>query len=104
MNTPTIDEKINVIFSLLFKNYGNKNYIGEAISQEEHMLQAAEQAYVNNDGIEMILANLFHDIGHLLTYVDNTIETNKLGAIDHEIIGALYLREIGFPKIISGFS
>jgi len=99
MNTPIPDEKIDEIFSL-YEKYGNENYIGEAISQQEHMLQAAELAYINNDGIEMVLANLFHDIGHLLAFIDNTIETNHLGAKDHEKIGALYLRKNGFPEII----
>ncbi len=64
------------------------------------MFQAAEFAYVNNDGIEMIMANLFHDIGNLLAYVDATIVNDDLGVQDHEQIGALYLRGIGFPEVI----
>lgn len=99
LKTPSIDEKVDTVFSL-YEKYGNENYIGEAISQVEHMLQAAELAYNNNDGIEMVLANLFHDIGHLLAYVDNTIETNHLGAKDHEKVGALFLQGIGVAEPI----
>ena len=99
MSHITIENKVNLIFSL-FENYGDENYIGENISQVEHMLQAADLAYNNDDGNEMVLANLFHDIGHLLAYEDSTIETNHLGVKGHEKIGASYLRKLEFPEII----
>jgi len=35
--------RITKIFSL-YRKYGDKDYIGEAISQNEHMLQAAQLA------------------------------------------------------------
>lgn len=97
-----IKNNINNIFSL-YTNYGNNDYIGEEVSQIEHMLQAAQLALNDNQNPEVILAGLFHDIGHLLAFDENNnsnLETNHLGTLDHEKHGANYLRNLNFPEII----
>ena len=81
----------------LYYNYGEADYIGEEVTQNEHMIQAAMLAEENGDSIEIILAAFLHDIGHL---IPNTAQMSNLGVLDHEKIGANYLRSLGFPEII----
>ena len=47
----------------LYKMYGNQDYIGEPVSQIEHMCQCAQLAESENYDHEVILAAFFHDIG-----------------------------------------
>jgi len=91
----------------LYQKYGDKGYIGEDISQLEHATQAAmlaENYYhslTEHLKIEIILGAFLHDVGHLLIYEDDTIETmGEVGVKDHEEIGALFLEEMGFPNLI----
>ena len=65
------------------------------------MLQAAQLAINDSQDIEVVLAALFHDIGHLMAFKDSTIETNELGAKDHEKFGAIYIKACGFGDAIS---
>ena len=87
------EENVDWIFSL-YNNYGDKDYIGEEISQQEHMLQAAQLAYKNNEEKEVILACLFHDIGHLLALERNLDDKN------HEKYGAEELKKLGISEKI----
>ena len=64
------------------------------------MLQCAQLAYINDEENNVILASLFHDIGHLLSFEDSSIETDYFGAKDHEKIGANYLRKKGIDEDI----
>ena len=57
---------LETVFTLLL-NKGNADYIGEPVSQIEHMIQAACAAEKKKYSTEVIVACLFHDIGHLLT-------------------------------------
>lgn len=98
----SINDKINEIFKL-YINFGNNDYIGEEVSQIEHMLQAAQLALNDKQNIEVILAGLFHDIGHLLAFDDkynSNLKKNSLGTLDHEKHGANFLRNLNFPEII----
>lgn len=86
----------------LFKQAGGQNYIGEAITQEEHMTQSAKFATDAGASKETILAALFHDVGHLIGLIDASIPTmvgseGDLGATNHECIGASFLVTLGFP-------
>jgi len=68
-------------------------YIGEPISQLEHALQAAAKAEAVGADIPVILAALFHDIGHLIA--PQAPQMDGLGTIDHEHLGADYLVQMG---------
>ncbi|MDZ4659420.1 MAG: HD domain-containing protein [Bythopirellula sp.] len=50
----------------LFHERGSSLYGGEAVTQEEHALQAAMLAEENGDDAAGITAALLHDVGHLL--------------------------------------
>ena len=90
---------IDEVFDLYLK-YGNKNYIGENISQLEHGHQAAMFAEKDNCSKEFIVGAFLHDVGHLLEFDNPHLQTmDNLGIMNHEKIGADYLRSIGFPEL-----
>ena len=97
MNTHDI---VNEIFTL-YKKYGHEDYIGEAISQMEHMSQAAELAMQGGFDDEVILAAFFHDIGHICVSRNTANNMGGFGVKSHEKIGADYLREKGFSERIA---
>ena len=90
-----LEEKLDHIFGL-YINYGNVDYIGETVSQTEHMIQAAMLAENENSSIEIILASLFHDIGQLI----NIENIGKYGNKNHETLGAEYLKSMKIPHPI----
>jgi 2-amino-1-hydroxyethylphosphonate dioxygenase (glycine-forming) len=97
--------QINEITDKIFKyyeDYGDKNYIGEDVTQIEHMIQAAMLAEEDKKSNEIILAALFHDIGHLIEFDDKTkIEKmGDLGVKNHEKVGADFLRKLNVPSPI----
>jgi 2-amino-1-hydroxyethylphosphonate dioxygenase (glycine-forming) len=87
----------NEVFSL-YENYGNADYIGEPVSQLEHMCQAAQLAEAGGYDEEVILAAFFHDIGHLCEHIIDTKPMDGYGVVNHEIIAGNYLREKGFSE------
>jgi len=93
-------DTINEIFAL-YEKYGNEDYIGEAISQIEHMSQAAELAMQGGFDDEVILAAFFHDIGHICVSRNTANNMGGFGVKSHEKIGADYLREKGFSERIA---
>lgn len=90
----------------LFTLHGESDYIGEPVTQIEHMVQAAMLAEKDGQSKEVILAALFHDIGHLIQLdyktndksnkfdkAINNLETmGNYGIKNHEKIGAEFLR------------
>src|ERR1700732_2180732 len=86
---------VNEVFSL-YEKHGNEDYIGEPVSQLEHMSQAAVLAEEEGFDDEVILAAFFHDIGHLCAEDAETESMDGFGNVDHEKLGADYLRERGF--------
>ena len=97
----TTIKQIDDLF-LLYKKYGQSDYIGENVSQVEHMIQAAMLAEEDNQPIEVILAAFLHDIGHLIEQ-DNR---DHLGAKNHEDVAYTYLKNIGIhepiPTLVRG--
>lgn len=94
-----IDLIVKDIFQYYYKN-GNNDYIGEGVTQLEHMTQSAMIAESENQPLEVILAAFFHDLGHILEdYRDlenSNVETmGEYGIKDHEKVGADYLRSKG---------
>jgi phosphonate degradation associated HDIG domain protein len=85
---------VNEIFAL-YEKHGDEDYIGEPVSQLEHMSQAAALAAEDGHDDEVILAAFFHDIGHLCAS-DDAESMDGMGAVDHEKLGAEYLSEKGF--------
>ena len=85
----------------LYKLYGNEDYIGEPVSQIEHMCQCAQLAQKENYDDDVILAAFFHDIGHLCEHVMDVSKMDNYGVADHEKIGAAYLSEKGFSEKVT---
>ncbi len=74
----------------LFARRGNSRYGGEAVTQEQHALQAATFALRAGASDALLSAALLHDVGHLL---HNLPEDAPEQAIDdrHEQLGARWL-------------
>jgi len=85
----------------LYISYGHQDYIGEPVSQIEHMCQCAQLAEIGNYDYEVILAAFFHDIGHLCEHIMDVDFMDGYGIVDHEKIGAAYLKSKGFSKRIT---
>ena len=90
---------IEEIFAL-YQKHGAQDYIGEPVSQLEHMAQSAELAAQQGYDEEVILAAFFHDIGHFL-HSSQTQNMDGFGVMRHEKIGADYLRSKDFPEKIA---
>ncbi|HQR94197.1 MAG TPA: HD domain-containing protein [Sediminibacterium sp.] len=84
----------------LYEKYGNADYIGEPVSQIEHMCQAAQLAEAEGYPEEVILAAFFHDLGHLCEHFMPVAYMGGYGVIDHEKLGADFLRQKGFSQRI----
>ncbi|GAC1314513.1 MAG: HD domain-containing protein [Mucilaginibacter sp.] len=91
---------VNEIFSL-YEKYGDSDYIGEPVSQLEHMSQAAALAEEEGYDEEVILAAFFHDIGHLCADASEAGSMDGMGIVDHETLGADYLLERGFSERVA---
>ncbi|VVP92580.1 hypothetical protein PS934_01748 [Pseudomonas fluorescens] len=80
----------------LYERFGDSDYIGEPVSQIEHMSQAAELAMAEGFDDEVVLAAFFHDIGHICT--ERAENMGGFGVVSHERLGADYLRRAGFSE------
>lgn len=93
---PIVDE----VFAL-YEKHGDEDYIGEPVSQLEHMSQAAVLAEDEGFEDEVVLAAFFHDIGHLCASNGEAASMDGFGTMDHEKLGADYLRNKGFSERIA---
>lgn len=103
MVTWEIQQRVDEIFSL-YEKFGNEDYIGEPVSQIEHMCQCAQLAEASGADDELILAAFFHDIGHLCEYAfpeKKLQHMDGVGIVDHEKLGATYLLSKGFSEKIA---
>lgn len=91
---------VNEIFDL-YENHGDEDYIGEPVSQLEHMSQAANLAEKEGYDDEVILAAFFHDLGHLLEAAQTLESMDGFGRVDHEKLGADFLRDRGFSERVA---
>jgi len=89
------EDAVAQIFNL-YKKHGRADYIGEDVSQIEHMTQAAMLAEEDGHSSQIILGALFHDIGHLVA-LDCDGTRDELGATDHEQVAYDYLTDMGVP-------
>jgi putative nucleotidyltransferase with HDIG domain len=62
------------------------------------MSQAADLAEKEGYDEEVILAAFFHDIGHLCSSGHEAESMDGFGTVNHEKLGADYLREKGFSE------
>jgi predicted HD phosphohydrolase len=84
----------------LYDDFGAADYIGEPVSQCEHMLQAASLAVRAGERPALVLAALLHDVGHLVALRDGSPQT-ALGANGHEELGARAVLEAGLPREVA---
>ena len=89
------EQVIAEVFAL-YERFGDSDYIGEPVSQIEHMSQAAQLAMAEGFDDEVVLAAFFHDIGHICT--DSGENMGGFGIVSHERLGADYLRRAGFSE------
>lgn len=91
----TIDDTVKQIM-YYYEKYGSNDYIGENITQVEHMTQGAMMAEDDGRSREFILAVFLHDIGHIL--IDDNYETmDNFGIKNHESKGRIFLEKLGIP-------
>jgi phosphonate degradation associated HDIG domain protein len=90
-------ENVEQVF-VLYEKFGQADYIGEPVSQVEHMVQAAQLAEGEGYEEEVVLAAFFHDIGHLCEFVQPVVTMGGAGVADHETIGADFLIQKGFSE------
>jgi phosphonate degradation associated HDIG domain protein len=98
MKTPS--QVVEEVFGL-YRKYGDADYIGEPVSQMEHMSQSARLAMDEGFDDEVILAAFFHDIGHICVMNSAGETMGGYGQKSHEKIGADYLRSCGFPERVA---
>ncbi|WDH35099.1 phosphonate degradation HD-domain oxygenase [Pseudomonas chlororaphis] len=89
------EQRIAEVFGL-YERFGNSDYIGEPVSQIEHMSQAAQLAMAEGFDDEVVLAAFFHDIGHICG--QDAENMGGFGVVGHERLGADYLRRAGFSE------
>ena len=85
----------------LYREHGGEEYSGEKVTQLEHMAQAAELATKQGYDDEIVLAAFLHDIGHICVSASQNTEMGGYGIMDHEEVGASFLREQGFSKRVA---
>ncbi len=91
-------EGLDAIVRILEASAGT-DYIGEAVSQLEHALQCAHFAEQAGASDEAVIAALLHDMGHLIDAQAPSMD--GLGVVDHETLGADFLRSLGFSEAVA---
>ena len=97
MTAPTSETIVDVIADILTRR-GSESYLGEAVTMQQHMLQAAAQAEREGAPDELVAAALLHDIGH---YTGEFGEDYIEQGVDnfHEDAGAALLAPF-FPPVV----
>lgn len=91
---PRASAAATILRHLLVWRATSFGYIGEPVSAASHMVQAARRARYLRLDEDVVLACLFHDVGHLLA-PDNT---EGFGVSDHARLGASLLRGLGLAE------
>lgn len=81
----------------LLAQRGSGAYLGEAVTQREHALQAAQLAEQAGAAPALIVAALLHDIGHILGPGDDGLPPND---DQHEVAAARWLAQ-WFPSEVT---
>jgi 2-amino-1-hydroxyethylphosphonate dioxygenase (glycine-forming) len=85
---------VEEVIALLTRSGGDE-YFGEAITKLSHAEQCAWCAAQAGADEELILASLLHDVGHLIES-DQAIRDERIGVVNHDELGEMWLRERGF--------
>lgn len=94
-------EKVTKEIFELYRSHGANNYLGEDVTEQEHMVQCAMLAEEAGYSDEVILGSLFHDIGHLVGLEKDLAHMAKgIGIKSHDVVGAEYLKRLGFPETL----
>lgn len=83
----------------VFTRRGDEEYLGEAVTMAQHMLQGATIAEANNKSDEVIAGVLLHDIGHFISEF-GTFSMADTEDRHHEVSGAEILAPF-FPAVIT---
>ncbi|KPI43529.1 uncharacterized protein AB675_6878 [Cyphellophora attinorum] len=99
-NKQDVQERVRELFDFIEKQ-GQADYIGEAVSQLQHSLQAAQYAVDSHADDDTVLGALLHDIGRFIPASEKmpaqiAADGTFVGRASHEIIGAQYLKQLGF--------
>lgn len=104
MDPPHARSTVSQLFNFITLQ-GDRDYIGERVSQLEHSLQAAHLAQQAGADEETILGALLHNVGRFIPAADKMpkmIAPNGtyVGSMSHELLGEEYLRQLGFSEKI----
>ncbi|NEZ67208.1 HD domain-containing protein [Leptolyngbyaceae cyanobacterium CCMR0082] len=83
----------------LYRQRGQAQYGGEAVSQLEHALQCATLAEENGESPELITACLLHDLGHLVHHLGDNPAVR--GVDDCHESRAIPVLEPLFPETVT---
>lgn len=83
----------------LFRDRGDSEYGGEAVTQAEHALQAADLAREQGAESTLVVAALLHDVGHLLHRLPDDAPDQGVDD-EHEELGARWLKKRFGPAVI----
>ena len=105
---PSLEENARATIKQLFsfiEAQGHGDYLGEAVSQLEHTLQAATLAEKSGADNETIIGALLHDVGRFIPAADKmpamiAPDGRYVGKASHEVLGERYLRQLGFSEMI----
>jgi putative nucleotidyltransferase with HDIG domain len=97
-------ETIKQVFSFI-EAQGHGDYLGEAVSQLQHTLQAATLAEQSGADTETIIGALLHDVGRFIPSSDKmpamiAPDGQYVGKASHEVLGERYLRQLGFSEMV----
>jgi len=99
--TPQSIKKTITDLEDLFIEHGGEDYYGEPVTQLAHMLQCAQLAEKAGADNETVIAAFLHDIGHLVPVSSAEGHMDVYGNVDHEKLGADFLRERGFSEKVA---
>ena len=99
--TTTAALSVDSIFDL-FTRHGSGDYVGEAVSQLQHGLQAASLARASGAKDAIIAAALLHDVGHMigLSFPERYTRMGDCGTFGHEGIGGSWLDSLGLDPLV----
>lgn len=105
---PSVDSHARQTVSTLFSfidAQGQGDYLGEAVSQLQHSLQAAHLAQEAGADDETVIGALLHDVGRFIPKASKmpamiSTDGTYVGTASHEVLGENYLRQLGFSEKI----
>jgi phosphonate degradation associated HDIG domain protein len=93
------DDGIIALIADIFERRGAEDYLGEAVTMAEHMLQTATHAQAAGESDALIAAALLHDIGHFTSEFGSYTTADTVDR-HHEAAGAAILAE-AFPPLVA---